>query len=125
MTENQRKAIWSNGDYNWSQENLKTWIHQNIEKPAEEAAQFAKAHAKQICRATIPQILKAAMSSNCKSTAAKFETECNAELDLETEGVAAAACTAGMTAILEECRATTKGMSELVKPVTNLACNAI
>ena len=125
LTENQRKAIWSNGDHNWSQEDIGSWIYNNIGKPAEEIAQLAKAHARQICRAALPAILKQATSADCKSTAAKFEEECNVELDLETEGAAAAAYAAGMTAILEECKATAKGISDLVKPVTKLACDAI
>ena len=124
LNSQQRQRVWSNGDHNWSQEELGTWWAQ-VEKAAEASANWAKDHARQICRTAVPVILKQALGRNCKSTAAKFTAECTGEIGLETDGLAEPACVAGAAAILEECKVTVNVAMKIIKPVTKLACDKI
>lgn len=112
-----RKKVWSNGDHNWSQEELGTWWA-HVEH-------WAKDNARLICRQTVPFLIKQALGKNCKSTAAKFAAECTGEIGVETEGLAEPACVAGAAAILEQCKIEVQITMKFVNPVTKLACDKI
>lgn len=92
---------------------------------ANDVGKFAKSHAKQICRFTVPKILDAMVGKRCKTVAAEFEGECTAEMGAETEGMAEPACVAGAVEIYSECRAEGKFAVRMVKPITNALCNKI
>ncbi len=117
LNKEMRKQVWSNGDHNWSQDDLNTFWAQ--------AAHWLKDHARQICRQAVPAIIKQALGRNCNSTAAKFAAECTAEIGAETEGLAEPACIAGAAIIRQECKAEVNVTMRIVKPVTQLACDKI
>ena len=168
LDRDRRIKVWSNGDHNWSQDDLDTifgkadqaiktgikTIGHGVETGARKFGgevrhgmnvfggevrhgmnvfggemvkgfMWMKNHARLVCRKVVPTIIKQALGRSCKSTAAKFELECNGELDAETEGLAAPACIAGGALILQECKAEVDVTMSIVKPVTKLACDKI
>ena len=168
LDKKRRKQVWSNGDHNWSQDELNTifgradqaiktgvkTIGHGVETGIRKISpglqhglnefggevrhgmnifggemikgfNWMKNHARLVCRTVVPTIIKQALGRSCKSTAAKFELECNGELDVETEGLAAPACIAGGALILQECKAEVDVTMRIVKPVTKLACDKI
>jgi hypothetical protein len=157
LDRDRRIKVWSNGDHNWSQDELNTifgkadqaiktgiktighGVETGVRKFGGEVRHgmnvfggemvkgfmWMKDHARLVCRKVVPTIIKQALGRSCKSTAAKFELECNGELDAETEGLAAPACIAGGALILQECKAEVDVTMSIVKPVTKLACDKI
>ncbi|MEY3379648.1 MAG: hypothetical protein RL468_246 [Pseudomonadota bacterium] len=116
--------VWSDGNHNWSQDDLNTFFAQ-VEAAAINAANWAKNQARNICFKAIPPMINQAMGRDCRSTAAKFGSECTAELGLETEGLAVPACIAGAVAIGEQCNVRSFIEREIIEPVTSYACNKI
>jgi hypothetical protein len=96
-----------------------------IEHGTEAIGHYAAGQAVGMCKKAIPFILKQAVGKSCQITAGKFEAECNAELDAETEGMAAPACIAGGAILLQACKKSGSVGVELIKPVTDKACAKI
>lgn len=96
-----------------------------VEHGAEAIGHYAAGQAVGMCKKAIPFILKQAIGKSCESTAGTFEAECNAELDVETEGMAAPACVAGGAILLNACKKSGNVGVELITPVTNKACGKI
>ena len=96
-----------------------------IEHGTEAIGHYAAGQAVGMCKKAIPFILKQAIGKSCQITAGKFEAECNAELDAETEGMAAPACIAGGAILLQACKKSGSVGVDLITPVTNEACAKI
>ena len=96
-----------------------------IEHGAEAVGHYAAGQAVGMCKKAIPFILTQAIGASCAVTAAKFEFECNAELDAETEGMSAPACIAGGAILADLCQKGGNVGKGLIKPVTHQACGKI
>lgn len=93
---------------------------------AKAVGKFAKENAKKACEKAVPAILKKGIGKACKTVAAEFGAECNAALDIETEGMAAPACTGGAIAISYECKHYGgKFASPMISTATNEICSKI
>ena len=74
---------------------------------------------KPACKALIKGVAGKVIGKGCTTAFIDFESDCNAALDAETEGMAAAACAAGGVVIKQSCKVT------LTQAVADLTQNAV
>ena len=105
-------------------EKAATTVAKDVKKGAKAIGKFAKENARKACDKAVPVILGAGVGKACKVVATEFGAECNAALDIETEGMAAAACTGGAVAIWYECK-TNKFTKSMISSATHEICSKI
>lgn len=97
----------------------------SVASVTEAALRLAEASARNMCKTAIPTILQPLADVACKEGSAIAGAECNAGLDVETEGVAAPACSALGFVINNSC----KGLSRIgllqTQLLTDEVCNKI
>ena len=105
-------------------EKAATTVGKDIKKGAEAVGKFAKENARKACDKAVPVILGAGVGKACKVVAAEFGAACNAALDIETSGMAAAACTGGAVTIAYE-RKNNKFSKSMISSATHEICSKI
>lgn len=100
----------------------------DIKKDADAVANFTTTGARTICKTALKGILFKVIDGakgTCKAQAAEAGTECNAEVDVETDGLGGVACDAAAVLYKAECEAGGFVAKVASSEITNKSCDKI